>query len=366
MPNPHSAAGRRERMPSREGRLMYADLLRVAAAVAVVVLHLSGGWMDQAGVNTLDWAVLNFYNSLTRWCVPVFVMLSGMFLLDPRKKLSLSALFRRHILPIAAALLVWACFYACLTHTIHRGPFTLSGYLEALKTVLWGKLHYHLWFLPMILGLYLITPILRAFVRGAERRDFHWFFLLTAVFALTLPAVLALRPSQTLSAWVNRLDVRLVLGYTGYYVAGYYLKTYALSPGARRAIYLAGLLGAAGTVWGTWYLSRSAGVQTLALYSYFTPNVAAMAAAVFAAFRSLPERRADAPLCRRAVRLSPLTFGIYLCHDIFISLLRTLGISTLSFSPILSVPALSALVFLCAAALAWGLSRLPVAGRCLT
>ena len=51
----------------------------------------------------------------------------------------------------------------------------------------------------MLLGLYLVTPVLRAFVRGAGRGDFHWFFLLVFVFTFLLPTLLRLRPSQTVS-----------------------------------------------------------------------------------------------------------------------------------------------------------------------
>ena len=58
------------------GRLVYADLLRVAATLAVVILHLSGGWISEVPVASGAWRVFNVYDGLTRWCVPVFVMLS--------------------------------------------------------------------------------------------------------------------------------------------------------------------------------------------------------------------------------------------------------------------------------------------------
>ena len=67
------------------GRLAYAELLRVVAMLAVIVLHVSGGWLESLPVGTTDWHALNMWDSLCRWCVPVFVMCSGMFLLDPPK-----------------------------------------------------------------------------------------------------------------------------------------------------------------------------------------------------------------------------------------------------------------------------------------
>ena len=69
--------------------------------------------------------------------------------------------------------------------------------------------------------------------------------------ARVLPTLLRLRPSQTVSLWVNNLNLHLVLGYVGYYVLGYYLKTYTLSRAAEYLIYILGILGAVVTVGGT-------------------------------------------------------------------------------------------------------------------
>ena len=74
------------------GRLIYADLMRVAAMLAVIVIHVSAGWLESLPVGTADWHALNAWDSLTRWAVPVFVMCSGMFLLDPKRSISLPTL----------------------------------------------------------------------------------------------------------------------------------------------------------------------------------------------------------------------------------------------------------------------------------
>ena len=69
---------------SDQGRLAYADLLRVFACLAVIVVHVSGGWLESLPAGTADWNLLNAWDCLAHWCVPVFVMCSGMFLLDPK------------------------------------------------------------------------------------------------------------------------------------------------------------------------------------------------------------------------------------------------------------------------------------------
>ena len=78
--------------------------------------------------------------------------------------------------------------------------------------------------------------MLRAFVRGAGRGDFHWFFLLVFVFTFLLPTLLRLRPSQTVSLYQSYLNIKLVLGYVGYYVLGYYLKEMCIRDSRRKVL----------------------------------------------------------------------------------------------------------------------------------
>lgn len=348
-----------------DGRLTYADLLRCAAMLAVIVLHVAGSQLAAVPVDSGAFQVFNLYDGLVRWCVPVFVMLSGMFLLDPKHSLPLSKLFFGHILRIAVALAVWGTAYALLLRVREYG-LSWGSVRAALHSVLLGQTHFHLWFLYMIIGLYLVTPVLRAFVRGAGRRDFHWFFLLVFLFAWLIPTVLRLRPSQTLSLYVNNLNLHLVLGYVGYYVLGYYLKEYTLSRPAEYLTYLLGILGAVVTVGGTAWLSRQQGALVQTLYSYDAPNVALMSAAVFVFFRyvlGVSDERSRRQRFSGAARIS---FGVYLVHAFFLIALQHFGVTTLSFAPALSVPALSAAVFLCSLAVAWLLSKVPFAGKYLT
>lgn len=344
------------------GRLFYADLLRIAATFAVMVVHISGAWISEVPLDSAAWNILNLYDGLAHWCVPIFIMLSGMFLLDPQRELTLRTLFRHHILRIVVALVVWSLVYSLTASFLETGTLTLESFAIAVRKLVWGKLHYHLWFLPMIIGLYLVTPILRGFVRGATAHELQWYFFLVLIVTMLLPTVLALRPSKTVSSWLAQLDIRIVLSYAGYYVLGYCLKTCTLSPAMERVVYLLGIGGAVWSVAGTVWLSHIAGPR-FTFYNYNTPNIALMSAAVFLLFRRAAQ---DKTAGKWVPRLSSITFGIYLCHDLFIQLLRELEVTTLSFSPVLSVPLLSLAVFVCAALLAWLLSKLPLVGRLIT
>lgn len=341
-----------------DGRLAYADLLRVLATIAVVVLSTSIYWLDRAEGGS-GHTVLYTYDVLTRWCAPLFVMLSGAFLLDPKKSVRLRDIFLRYILRIVLAVLVWGTVYALLGCK----HFTWPNIKSALTEIIWGNTKYHLPFLCVFIGLYLVTPILRAFVRGASRRDLHWFFLLAFLFGSLLPALEAAFPGRTAlpSVWVGLLDIRVVLGYVGFYVAGFYLKNYTLGRLAEFLIYILGVLAVLAALWGI-----HAWPAASFLTDYHAPHVVLMSVAIFTLFRYVLGISDERSRRQRLGGVARISFGIYLIHVFFLMLLDYFGVTTLSFNPIVAVPVLSAVVFLCSFVLAWLISKIPLLGRFLT
>jgi len=352
------------------GRVAFADLLRVFASFAVIVFHLAGGQLSAVAVGSQSWQVLNLYHGLVHWCVPVFVMLSGMFMLDTKKGLPLTKLLFHNCLRIVICLMFWGGVYAIVGYCLDGGRFTWAGLWKAIWDALRGDTRYHLWFLYMILGLYLVTPILRAFCRGASRRDFHYFFVIALLFASILPTAFALWPRAgalpVLKLWYERLEVQLVMGYVGYYVAGWYLREYTLSRVAEALIYVFGIVGGVVTVWGTRVLSHGSGQLYEALYSFFAPNVVAFSVAIVVLFRYILGVSEERSRRQRLSGVARVTFGIYLVHDLFLTLLSRLGITVLSFAPVASVPLLAMVVFLLSFALAWLIHYIPFVGRWLT
>ena len=207
-----------------------------------------------------------------------------------------------------------------------------------------------------------------AFVRGASRRDLHYFFVLAFLFASLLPALFHFWPNSTaaLQVWYDRLEVRLVMGYVGYFVAGYYLKEYTISRIAEAVIYILGVAGAVVTVWGTALLSRSAGAFVDTLYGWFAPNVVWFSIAIVVLFRYVLGVSEERSRRQRLSGVAQLVFGIYLVHVFFLMLLDFFGITVMSFSPVFSVPLLAAAVFLCSFALSWLIRHIPFLGSWLT
>lgn len=93
-------------MDLKPKRLEFSDLLRALGTIAVIFVHASGDVLyniskGETFINSnllFNWLSCNFFNSVTRWAVPVFVMISGSMLLNPDKDESVTLFLRKDFL----------------------------------------------------------------------------------------------------------------------------------------------------------------------------------------------------------------------------------------------------------------------------
>lgn len=338
-------------------RVFYLDALRVASVLAVMLLHVSAQNWGTAPVQSLAWQTFNAVNGLSRWGAPVFVMISGALMLGrPHAPRALG----RKILRLAAAFLFWSAVYAALER--HYEGLSLGQTLLQLASG-----HYHMWFLYMIAALYLLVPLLGKLVES--RRLTEYFLVLALLFNFALPQGIGLLSlvspalSGAAEAILAKGYVHFPLGFTGFFVLGYYLSVTDIPKRARGWIYALGLGGFVSTAAFTALLSLRQGAADGRLLTYFSLNVLAECLGVFVLFKyALPG--AGERVRRLFAALSDRTFGAYLVHILFLDLLRrVLGVDTLSFSPFLSVPLIALTLFAASYAASFALGKLPVAGR---
>ena len=257
-------------------RVVYFDALRVFASLAVMVLHLAAQHWGEADVTGAAWRAFNGWNAAVRWCVPVFVMISGALFLE--RPVSLKKLCGRHVARVAIAFVFWSGLYALVS--ARRYP--LERWQIVYELV---RGHYHLWFLYMIAGLYLITPLLRRLAE--DERLGRYFLLLALLFGFALPELTGLIALYTrhlgadLQTALQTVDLRFVMGFSGYFVLGYCLNRRTLGRGEELAIYALGVLGFLVTLLGTQAVSLRVGAPHSLFYGYCTVNVLCEAAAVF-------------------------------------------------------------------------------------
>ena len=67
-------------------RVIWADLLKIFAIYGVIIIHSSAPYLVEYDKSEADWWAGNLYDSFYRWCIPVFFMVSGTFILEQVQK----------------------------------------------------------------------------------------------------------------------------------------------------------------------------------------------------------------------------------------------------------------------------------------
>lgn len=156
-------------------RTRYFDYLRVFATFAVVIIHVAAQNWYTTDVNGFDWKVFNFYNSIARWAVPVFVMISGALFLP--RKIDLKTMLTKYAFRLATAFIAWSIIYAI---------FSRWEMESRLGIIVYG--YYHMWFVLMMIGIYICMP----FIKQLVEKDFliKYYLLLSFIFAFFVPQII--------------------------------------------------------------------------------------------------------------------------------------------------------------------------------
>ena len=284
------------------------DVIRVSACLAVVLLHLSATTVmqpDQLG--TVSWHMANLIDSATRWCVPVFVMLSGALLLDANKQTSPREFWTRRMNRLLPALMFWSAIYLAWRAFFWKQPLTFNTI--ALDLIA-GRPYIHLHFLFLIAGLYLVTPFLATATTSLGSKQLGQ--------AIVVMAALAL--GANMADFLATSAFTLFVPYIAYYFAGLYcVRVLANRPGPYGLLLVGAIVTT--TLLTTLLVSMKGLDDRWSFYFYedFSPTIMVMAVAVFMVLL----RASISPTVQSvAQRLAPWTLGVYVAHPIIVELLR--------------------------------------------
>ena len=164
------------------------DLTRIAAVLAVVMIHVSSAFVSSYEINTLEFQTANVLDSISRLGVPLFVMISGSLFLDEKRKISTRNLYFKNIKGILFLLYLWSFLYTCIYNVVlpllQNEDVVLK---ELIKDFILGN--YHMWYMFMIAGLYAVTPFLRLFVKKKNSRLVLLFIVLSVGVQFTVPVL---------------------------------------------------------------------------------------------------------------------------------------------------------------------------------
>jgi surface polysaccharide O-acyltransferase-like enzyme len=329
----------------KSSRIIYLDILRIIATFAVIILHTAANQWYETPVNTFDWQILNIYDSLVRWCVPIFLMISGVFFLDDTKNISNYNIFHKYIKRILSALIFWGLLYGFVSlitksfiNHIKILPFDI---MKIFAKLIFGPPWYHLWFLYLMIGIYILTPLLRVFVSNSNRDDIEYLLVLFFLLGLVIPALNKVFMLINSKYTINFSVIELT-GYVGYFFAGYYFSKYEMSKKLKYTIYVFGIISVLITIIITAKYSLFVGKPKGDLYSYLLPTTMFESYAVFLLFKNIFKSVKYSEMFEKVITyLASCTFGVYLVHDFINQAFSIIGLKTTTYNPIIIIPLMS-------------------------
>ena len=304
------------------------DILRVIACYMVIQAHAGEFYYIGNGgkiTNTVDAYWVGWYNPICITSVPLFVMISGLFLFPVT---DVPAFFKKRFSRILIPFVLWCIFYACYSYV--RGYVGLNTTLTNIANIPlnYGARIGHLWFVYMLLGIYLFAPILSPWIQTASRKSMEFYLALWAV-TLTIPYIHLVVPDVWGETFWNRTPMLYYFsGFMGYVVLANYIKRYHMEP--RRWNYVSGIIliaaGYAITTYGFIHrLHTEQYINKLALtWGFETINVAMMVAGAFLMFKNIRIKNTDTPLMRLLLDIAAKSYGIYLAHILVLNTVHSL------------------------------------------
>ena len=352
----------------KKPRVLWLDLLRITAIVLVLFVHAAAQTIHNTPLNSTRFYALVIYDDLAHIAVPLFVMISGCMLLDPKRPFDTRKFYSKNIFRIVVAFLFWTSVnlvYDAARYYFEHDGFSGFSVENMFKGFFVGKIY--MWYLFMIFGLYIITPLVRCITK--EMKNAKYFLSVFAVFGCLIPTlvefgkVFDITALKWLDAMRGNMRFYFALGYTGYYVMGYVLYRCKISKRTEYLLYAMSLLLSVASVIGTIKISQMNGKDYTGLYGYPMLNIVINSAAVFVFFKNRVSRLNLQRFEKAIVTLSGCTFGIYLTHMYAIDFLEDIGFTNRLFHALFSVPVLVLCAFLLSLALTYIIKHIPVLNR---
>ena len=332
------------------------DYLRVFTTYTVVLLHTAAPFLylyDNIPINT--WMIGNTFDSIVRWCVPVFFMLSGAFLLDPSKNDTIIDFFRKRLNKVLIPFIVWTLVYYFYSVFKHNKENSIEVFIRGFLN---NDISNHLWFIYILIGLYIITPILRILINNLSREMLLYFLIVWFV-------------GNSLFDLINFLfEVNIYLDipiddYLGFFILGYFIRTQTISNKITKAVYVLAFFSLLLTILGTYFETVSAGKFVEFYYEYLSPNTVIVALAVFIFFKNFnPSNHFFSKVVNFFNKRS---FGIYLIHILILNILSDFfGVNATSYNPLISIPVISMMTFLLSSISIFILQKIPLINKIVT
>lgn len=307
-------------------RLLWIDFLKFLAVFGVIGIHVSSAALNINPLFSFNWYQGIFFESIFRFAIILFIMASGYLLL--RKQQPIEVIPKR-IKRILLPFIFWLIVYAIIKIIFRQGlgpnwqildifTFIIKGFLDPTL------ISVQFWYVYMILGLYILSPVLSRWIQNAPIREIEYLLIVWVIVSIF----------QFFNIDSILLDyLRYFTGAIGYFILGYYLaikNNHALKN--KQFGLMLFIIGTLITFVGTILLSVITNQQSLFFIRLgdITPGACLQAIGIYIIVFNTDFDRIDNRFKEYIINISKTSYGIYLVNVLVLNLFEKIHIINLT------------------------------------
>ena len=305
------------------GRDWSVDVLRCVSCFMVCGLHafiFSQRYGIPTSIGPSEWTDYFVYRMIFGSPTVLFVMVSGIFFLSPDRNVTASKIWKKNVIKMTGAYMFWSFVYAInRLHMMDNVPEITPLYLFQR----WLIEPYHLWYIPMIIGLYILAPVLRPITASGDGKLFRYIVLIF-MGALVLSTIYNWPQLTYGEEYINpiiaKTPMAAICQYPFWMIYGWIAYTYRPVKGFRYLIYTLGIAATIAGIYLNLYNWAHAGdLDVVSTTQKFSILVFFKNTALFYFIVTVFRDHQFSEIGKKFLRkLSDSTLIIYLVHMLFI------------------------------------------------
>lgn len=331
-------------------KLLYPEVMRIIAIVAVCTQHVTSQALGELEFWSPNWQMIQAMHVLVQWCVPLFLMVSGIFLLDPAREITMKKIYRVYISRMLLAIVIMVPVHEFVLNAVceHQCIIDWEFWKEILRTLLYSDGSAVYWYLYMMIGLYIYLPLYRALTRSLK--DDEYLYLLIMIFigisCISRIHRLGIESLEPIYIFFRKLKLHKMFRHGFYFMLGYYLSRHEIPAKLRYGIYGIAMVALGISLHFTRNISIDNGKYVEVWTSDSSPAQVFAVIAIFALIKQLAAKvKENSCLYRIFMLLGSLSFGVYLIHNMIICIFRTYGFGGFMGNPLWAVPLVTISVY---------------------
>lgn len=319
-------------------RIVYADYLRVIGILCVIGVHLSLSYICEHPAFTNLWFQGVISASITRAGVLLFIMVSGLLLLDREEPISkVPQRLKRVLIPFYFWLFYFFMKDVLIDHSLFNVNSIETFLIELLNAIMDPtKITIEYWYIYMIVAFYLMLPLLYKMIQNISEKEIEYFLVIWII-------VLLLNFFRWKIYIINYMN--LFVGPLGYFILGYYLSKkdskYTRSKKFGLLLYILGMI----IIFLTIYLPAVMAGQTENSYlivGNLDPGSCIKMTGLFIILKNINFKTVFGKYSDKInsliVKFAGLTYGIFLMVNVPLDLIKDYGYFNLKISPFINIP----------------------------